>query len=236
MAPDRFDSDSFYVALDASGAVGHVAVSRGPEVLARARLDHRGQHAGALIPALHRSLENAGVGRDQIAGVVVGEGPGSFTGVRVAAATAKGLARALRVPLWAVSSLAAAAITSWDRGSAVVRYVLFDARADRVYAGCYGMGGRGMQTLVAPHATDLRSVLASEVPPGAEFVGDGSVKHAAAIQGAGFGVLEGASADPTGDGLIAFLAIQPDTSPVETLETWEPRYLKPSSAERAPIA
>ncbi len=235
MRQGRFDSDSFYAALDASGAIGHVAVSRGPEVLARARLDHRGQHAGALIPALHGSLERAGVERGEIAGVVVGEGPGSFTGVRVAAATAKGLARALGVPLWAVSSLAAAALTSWHGGDPVVRYVLFDARADRVYAGCYGMGGRGMQTLVHPHATDLRTVLAADVPPGAEFVGDGSVKHAAAIQGAGFAVPEGVSADSTGDGLLNFLAINPDVPPVAKLETWEPRYLKPSSAERVSI-
>jgi hypothetical protein len=62
------------------------------------------------------------------------------------------------------------------------------------------------------------------------------VKHSAAIEGAGFGVLEGVSADSTGDGLIAFLAIHPDVSPVATLETWEPRYLKPSSAERESIA
>ena len=236
MTPGRFASDSFYVALDASGAGGHVAVSRGPHVLARARLDYRGQHAGALIPALHGSREDAGVERGEIAGVVVGEGPGSFTGVRVAAATAKGLARALQVPLWAVSSLAAAAITSWDGGSPVVRYVLFDARADRVYAGCYGMGGRGMQTLVRPHATDLRTVLAAEVPPGAEFVGDGATKHSAAIHGAGFSVPEGVPADSTGDGLIRFLAIHSDISPVATLETWEPRYLKPSSAERASVS
>ena len=90
-----------------------------------------------------------------------------------------------------------------------------------------------MQTLIHPHATDLRTVLAAEVPPGTEFVGDGSVKHSAAIQGAGFGVLEGLPADSTGDGLIAFLAINPEVLPVETVETWEPRYLKPSSAERA---
>jgi tRNA threonylcarbamoyl adenosine modification protein YeaZ len=236
MTPGGFESDAFYVALDASGALGHVAVARGPNVLARARLDQRGQHAAGLIPALHGSLEDAGVDRGHIAGVVVGEGPGSFTGVRVAAATAKGLARALRVPLWAVSSLAAAAITSWDRGGPVIRYVLFDARADRVYAGCYGMGGRGIQTLIPPHATDLRTVLAAEVPPGSEFVGDGSVKHSAAIESAGFSMAEGVEADSTGDGLITFLAHHPDTSPVETLETWEPRYLKPSSAERASSA
>jgi tRNA threonylcarbamoyladenosine biosynthesis protein TsaB len=102
MSALEFSDDRFYVAMDTSGPVGHVAVSRGGEVLARQTMKRRLEHAAGLVPALSRVLKEASVDVEEVRGVVVGEGPGSFTGVRVAAATAKGLARARRIPLWAV--------------------------------------------------------------------------------------------------------------------------------------
>lgn len=250
MTGPRFRADAFYLALDTSGPSGYVAVGRGSRVLARARLDRTGQHASRLVPAVEGTLAEAGVDLGALAGVVVGEGPGSFTGVRVAAATAKGIARALEVPLWGVSSLAAGAVADVAEaadghpGGAPaadepltharpgVRYVLFDARADRVYAACYGVGSRGVETLLPPHAGDVRSVLAGEVPAGAVFAGDGAVRHYGAIQGAGYRVLPPPAGEPTADALLHILALDPDLPPVESLETWEPRYVKSSNAER----
>ncbi|MDF2697777.1 MAG: tsaB, partial [Labilithrix sp.] len=113
------------LAFDTSIAVGSVAVGLGGELLASATLDERKEHASRLVPSIEKVLERAAMRITDVGGIVVGEGPGSFTGVRVAAATAKGLAHALGVPLWAFSSLAAAALAE-DAGP--TRYVLFDAR------------------------------------------------------------------------------------------------------------
>ena len=85
-------------------------MSHGPDVLARGVMTRQAGHASRLIPTIEEVLEDAGVDRDEIAGVLVGAGPGSFTGVRVAAATAKGLHRSLGVPVWGISSLRAAAM------------------------------------------------------------------------------------------------------------------------------
>src|SRR5688572_17484456 len=156
------------LAFDTSIAVGSVAVGLGGELLASATLDERREHASRLVPSIEKVLERAAMRITDVGGIVVGEGPGSFTGVRVAAATAKGLAHALGVPLWAFSSLAAAALADrvlprgagvegwWDQdpdeadGS---RYVLFDARGDRVYAASHQLGRGGpLATLVPPHA------------------------------------------------------------------------------------
>jgi len=232
MKAPAFSDDRFYLAMDTSGPVGHVAVARGGEVLARHRMERRAEHAARLVPALDGVLREASVDLEDVGGVVVGEGPGSFTGVRVAASTAKGIARAGGAPLWAVSSLVAGALADLGRDTPAVRYVLFDARADRVYAACYGVGSVGVETLVPPHATDLGTLLASDVPPGAAFAGDGAERHRHAIEGAGYAVLPGPLGEPTADALVCYLTLHPDTPPVAAIDTWEPRYVKASSAER----
>jgi tRNA threonylcarbamoyl adenosine modification protein YeaZ len=220
------------LAMDTSGPVGYVALARGADVLARARIDRQGRHAGRLVSTVDTVLSQAGLERTEVEGIVVGEGPGSFTGVRVAAATAKGLARGLCVPLWGLSSLAAAAVGDLGQGLPGVRYVLFDARADRVYGACYGVSSRGVETILPPHATDLRAILGGEVPLGASFAGDGAERHRRALESAGFRVLPSPVGDPTADALLHLLALHPGTPPVSSLETWEPRYVKASNAER----
>jgi tRNA threonylcarbamoyladenosine biosynthesis protein TsaB len=228
-----FSFDGLYLAMDTSGPVGHVAVGEGGEVLSRVRLDQQGQHAARLLPAVSATLEEASVAPEDLTGVVVGEGPGSFTGVRVAAATAKGLALALQVPLWAVSSLAAAALADeGGPGAPALRYVLFDARADRVYAACYGVGGVGVETLVPPHAATVREILGVGTPAGAVFVGDGAVRHRAVIESAGFTVLGTPFGEPTAEALLRFMDLHPETHSVPSPDTWEPHYLKASNAER----
>ena len=211
------------LAFDTSGATGSVAVGRGGAVIAHARLERRTEHASQLVPAIGDVLERADVDRGELGGFVVGEGPGSFTGVRVAAATAKGLVHALARPLWAISSLAATALSVQGSG---VRYVLVDARADRVYAACYGIGAVGVETLVPPHAGTLRAVLAGDVPAGAVFLGDGADRHRRVIEGAGFEVLTGPATYPDARGLLRYLGLHPDTEPVSAVDRWEPRYIR----------
>lgn len=216
------------LAFDTSGPIGSVAVARGHEILGRAEMTERTAHAATLMPTLQRTLERAGLERRSVEGVLVGEGPGSFTGVRVAAATAKGLGHALSIPVRAVSSLAAAALAV-DAGP--VRYALFDARAERVYRGCWGVGSDHLVELVAPDAGELRDVLADDVPGGAVFVGDGAWKHRGVIEGAGFPVADPGDARTLAEGLVAYLA-RVDLEPIADLAGWEPAYGRASSAER----
>ena len=106
------------------------------DILARTALLEDEEHASLLIPRIEALLEELGATVGDLAGLVVGAGPGSFTGLRVGAATAKGMVRALGIPLWAFSSLAGAA-ASVDGDPLRPRCVLFDARGDRVYAASY---------------------------------------------------------------------------------------------------
>lgn len=218
-----WSADAFYVAIETSGRHGSVAVARGGDVLARASLDEQGRHAARVVPAVAEVLEEGSVDPDEIAGVVVGEGPGSFTGVRVAAATAKGLAAGWGVPLWAVSSLVAGALAEDEEG---VLYVLFDARGTRVYGACYRVGPTGVETLVPPHGGEILEVAYDALPEETVFVGDGAEHHAPTLLSLGFPVGRAPRGRPTADGLIAFLRRNPDTQPVDAPQAWEPRYVR----------
>jgi tRNA threonylcarbamoyladenosine biosynthesis protein TsaB len=227
--------------------VGSVAVGRaGVAPRSRILLEERRQHAARLVPAVDEALEEAGVSMGELAGVVVGQGPGSFTGVRVAAATAKGLAHALRVPLWPVSSLAAAAVgPAWDgdgdgavgregEGAGAVRYVLFDARGDRIYAACYRVGLSSVEALVPPRAGTLGTILAPPPPAGAVFAGTGARRHRERIAAAGFPVAPDPCGDPGAAGLLRWLGLDPGAAPADDPGLWEPTYLRPGSARPTP--
>lgn len=216
-----------YLAFDTSGAIGSVAVGLGTHVLASASLDVRQEHASRLVPAIRAALSAADVEVGTLAGIVVGEGPGSFTGVRVAAATAKGLAHASGLPLWAFPSLAAAAVVE---GAGPVRYALFDARGDRVYGACYRVDPTGVEVIAEPHGGTVTEAVRSSAAVGAVFVGDGARRHRALLEQAGVAVGSGPSRS-LAEGLLQLREVRPE-APVDAM-TWEPRYVRPSSADPA---
>lgn len=227
MAP-RLDARLPYLALETSGPLGSVAVAVDGRVRGEAQLERPGNHAAELIPRVAEVLAAAGLARADLAGVVVGRGPGSFTGVRIAGATGKGLAHALGVPLWALSSLEAAAFA--EPADAALRYVLFDARADRVYAACYRVEAGGLDTLVAPHATRLADLLEEGAPPGAVFMGSGATKHAGALCAHGHDVAKPPAGVPSAGALLRLLLTTPEREPVDPRAPWDPEYVQGSSA------
>jgi len=113
-------------------------------------------HAEALMPLVHDLFDRMSVQPTQIDRVVVTTGPGSFTGLRVGIAAARGIALAAGRPAIGLSTLAAfaAPLIAADDTSPVV--VAIDARHDNVYLQVFGPGGR---TLVSPRITPLREAL-----------------------------------------------------------------------------
>jgi len=99
-----------------------------------AETDQEAPHSQSILPMLHDLLAQAGIDWGQLGMCAVGTGPGSFTGLRVAAAIIAGINAGLGLPVLSLSSLA---ITSAQVRGGDEIHVLEDARAGFVYAGCY---------------------------------------------------------------------------------------------------
>ena len=122
------------LALDTSTLVGTVAVLRDGELLSEWSASVRASHGETLLPQLARALEHAGLALSEIDLFAVGLGPGSFTGVRIGVATAKGLALAEQKPLVGVTSLR---VLARGMTAGELRAVAVDAHKGEVYCALY---------------------------------------------------------------------------------------------------
>src|SRR5688572_25165567 len=123
------------LAIETSTPIGSIALGTDDVVLAEIVLGENSRHSEQLLTAIDYGLRIAEAERKQIGRVVIGSGPGSFTGLRIAAATAKGLAAALDIEVFGFSGLLAVAASTGVRQRAIC--VMFDARRSEVYAACY---------------------------------------------------------------------------------------------------
>ena len=129
------------VAIDTSGRNGSVALCRGDaggfEVLELRKLEG-GMYSARLMPSIAELLDQSNVSKSQLDGLVVVDGPGSFTGLRVGLSTVKALCEVLGKPLAAVSMLEALVVTYGNEGEAVA--AVLDAGRGEIYVGEFQVG------------------------------------------------------------------------------------------------
>lgn len=119
------------------------------------------QHNQLIFPMMETVLAESGVRMSELDALAFGRGPGSFTGVRIAASTIQGLAMGLDKPVVAVSTLQAMAQGAERRWSAQSVLVAIDARLAEVYWGCYQQDEQGImlpvceEQVVAPECVVL---------------------------------------------------------------------------------
>lgn len=229
-------TDGPILALESSTNLGSVAVGDASGLYGEVVRNVAAGHSSALLPAAQQLLEAAGLRPRDLAGVVVGGGPGSFTGLRVAAATAKGMVQALGVPLLAYSGLMATAASAWAASGPVC--ALFDARRGDVYAACYRFGDEP-EVLMEPTALSVDALVerlrgAPELPL---LVGDGALAHCERLQrelGARVGPPQ--LALPRASSLVWLAVHAPALGRVEDASLWEPEYVRAAGAERIAAA
>lgn len=217
------------LALDTSTSLGSVAIADGRDLLAERELPVRVERSAAVLPEIERLLREAGGGPMDLAAVVVGAGPGSFTGVRIAASLAKGLCFGRSVPLFAYSSLLAEAVATGLEGAVCA---VFDARRGEVYAAAYRRVVPAEPEL-APAALSLRELLDLLDGPRWTFAGEGAVRHREAIRRHGGRVPTDSSAALRATALLRLADRWPEGGLVEDPAGWEPAYVRRSGALRA---
>ena len=134
-------------------------------------------HAEALMPLIARVMERAGLDFAALDRIAVTTGPGSFTGLRVGIAAARGIALAAGKPAVGLSTLAAYAAPFVAADDTLSVVAVIDARHDHVYLQVFGPGGR---TIVAPRLAPLREALRAAATGTPRLVGTAAAMLAAA--------------------------------------------------------
>lgn len=215
--------------LETSGRVGQVAVAAGEVLCAVRRLDEARRHARDLAPAVRDLLAGQGWRPRDVDAVVVGRGPGSYTGLRVGIVSAKAFAYATGCALVALDTFAVLAAQAPRAAERLD--VLADAQQDRVYVQGFARPARGEPP---QPATPLRiepfaDWLAAR-EPGAWVTGPGLRVQRQRLPAEARVVDEGLW-DPQAESLLRLGLAAYRAGARDDVWTLEPLYLRPSSAE-----
>lgn len=123
------------LAIDSSSLVASVAVMEDSIMTAEYTINYKKTHSQTLLPMLKEISDNIGLDLNSIDAIAIAGGPGSFTGLRIGSATAKGLGLALDKPLIHVPTLEAMAYNFF--GSDKLICPIMDAKRNQVYTGIY---------------------------------------------------------------------------------------------------
>jgi len=123
------------LALDSSGLVASVAIVTEEAVLAEYTVNYKKTHSQTLLPMLDEIVKMLGMDLSEVDGIAVSAGPGSFTGLRIGSATAKGLGLALEKPIIPIPTLEGLAYNL--QGYEGLICPMMDARRNQVYTGLY---------------------------------------------------------------------------------------------------
>ena len=163
------------LAIDSSGLVASVAVAQDDTLVAEFTMNYKKTHSQTLLPMLDEIKKAVELELDSIDAIAVAQGPGSFTGLRIGSATAKGLGLALQKPLIAVPTVEALAYNLYDTGEDTVICPIMDARRNQVYTGIYCFREHRLETLKQQDAVPMEELLEALNAMGKTviFLGDG---------------------------------------------------------------
>lgn len=161
------------LALDSSGLVATVAVIEDDNLLGEYTVNYKKTHSQTLLPMLDEVSGMIELDLSTVDIIAVAAGPGSFTGLRIGSATAKGLALALDKKIVPVPTVDALAYNLW--GSADVICPLMDARRQQTYTGLYEFVDGQMHTILPQCAVGIDEIVTkiNETERKVIFLGDG---------------------------------------------------------------
>ncbi|MCB7306356.1 tRNA (adenosine(37)-N6)-threonylcarbamoyltransferase complex dimerization subunit type 1 TsaB [Bariatricus massiliensis] len=229
------------LALDSSGLVAAVAVveetETGAKTVAEYTVNYKKTHSQTLLPMLDEIAKMTELDMESIDAIAVAGGPGSFTGLRIGSATAKGLGLALNRPLIHIPTVDGLAYNLCYTDCVVCP--IMDARRNQVYSGIYSFDGDRMNVLEPQMAVGIEE-LAEKLRSYDKriiFLGDGVPVHCHALKEELLREKDIAFAPPHMNyqraAAVGALAIQYyHEGKIENAAEHKPDYLRVSQAER----
>ena len=161
------------LALDSSGLVASVALVEDDNMLGEYTVNYKKTHSQTLLPMLDEVAKMIELDLNTIDAIAVAAGPGSFTGLRIGSATAKGLGLALNKPLIHVPTVDALACNLWGYRDMICP--LMDARRNQTYTGLYEFAEEKLHIIREQCAVGIDEIIANvnEIGRPVVFLGDG---------------------------------------------------------------
>jgi tRNA threonylcarbamoyladenosine biosynthesis protein TsaB len=215
------------LALDTAHTSGSLALWETGCIVYSAWFDIRITHSETLMPQLDQALAFCGYKPGDIEAVLLTLGPGSFTGLRIGLATAKGIAYGLKVPVWGYSTLQLWAVQRHNCGRNIL--AVLDAKMKEVYAALYD---EDLRELIPPRVC-APEVIAAWDTGGAYLVGSGTPLLEPLLRDRGVAFTSVPLLPATASSLffLANLFPQPAACDLESLARLEPLYLRESTAQ-----
>ena len=221
--------------IDSSGMVASIAVVEDMQMLGEYTINYKKTHSQTLLPMLDEVAKMIELDLADIDVIAVAAGPGSFTGLRIGSATAKGLGLALKKPLVSVPTLEGIAFNFC--GSDKVICPMMDARRSQVYTGIYEFDGNTLRKVEDQMAVPVEEVLEKLNTIGKEVIlaGDGVSVYMEQIEKylkVPY-LIAPAHLNRQRAGAVAVLGMQyAKEGKTETAMEHQPDYLRLSQAER----
>lgn len=221
--------------LDSSGLVASVAVVSDGDLLGEYTVNYKKTHSQTLLPMLHEVAGMIELDLAAIDGIAIAGGPGSFTGLRIGSATAKGLGFALDKPVVSVPTVDALAYNLVGHRDMVCP--LMDARRNQTYTGLYRFDGNEMEVVREQCAVGIDEIVDDINAHGEAvvFLGDGVPVFRAYLEkhlNVPYSFAP-AHLNKQRAGAVAALGLRYMTEGrVETAYAHKPEYLRLSQAER----
>ena len=163
--------------IDSSGLVASAALAADGILVSEFTVNNGQTHSQTLLPMIERVVEMSGVPLEALDAIAVSAGPGSFTGLRIGASTAKGMGLALNIPIVPVPTLEGLAYRVWAPDTFICP--MMDARRNQVYTGIYRIAGNQLETVEGQCAVSIEEITEKVNQLGQKVIllGDGIPVH-----------------------------------------------------------
>lgn len=223
------------LAIESSALVASIAIMSDNTLLGEYTTNFKKTHSQTLLPMMNELVQMTGISMEELDAIVIAGGPGSFTGLRIGAATAKGLGLALDKPLINVPTVDALAFNLY--GIEQIICPIMDARRGQVYTGLYTFEGDDFKVITPQKAVGIDEIVEEINTLGRPviFLGDGVPVHETFIREHSIVPCQFAPAHLNAQRAGALAALGKryfEEGRVETADEHVPEYLRLSQAER----